>query len=338
VNEYICLSYNPIMKKIIPISVFSHILILCPIVSSQIFAQGKQAHLKGNLIIFHAGSLSVPMKEITKEFNKVYPDVKVQLEAAGSVASARKITDLDRPCDILASADYSVINKMLIPRYADWNLKFAGNEMAIVYQPQSRYASKINSRNWYEILLKPDVAYGRADPNSDPCGYRTVMMLQLASKYYKNEVLAKSIIEKNQEHIRPKEVDLLALLESGSIDYIFLYRSVAIQHKLNYIVLPDAINLKNPAFASQYATVKVEINGTIPGEKQVMIGEPMIYGLTIPRDAPDKSIAEIYVAFMLSKDKGMKIFAKDGQPSIIPMAVQNYNKLPLVLRPFAKKE
>ena len=27
---------------------------------------------------------------------------------------------------------------------------------------------------------------------------------------------------KNQEYIRPKEVDLLALLEAGELDYIFL--------------------------------------------------------------------------------------------------------------------
>ncbi len=210
--------------------------------------------------------------------------------------------------------------------------------MAIVYSGKSRYADKINSNNWYETLMKPDVAFGRADPNSDPCGYRTVMILQLAEKYYKKPGLAKNIMEKDKEFNRPKEVDLLALLESESIDYIFIYRSVAIQHNLKYLVLPDQVNLKNPAYASLYATAKVEINGNKPGAKEEMSGEPMIYGVTILKDAPNKAAAEAFVAFLLSKNQGMKIMEKNGQPSVIPMPVQNFDKLPAALKPFAKKK
>ena len=314
------------------------LLTLLFVICFNLKAQKQMTNIKGDLIIFHAGSLSVPIKEIAAEFNKIYPNVKILAESAGSVASARKITDLNRPCDIMASADYSVIDKMLIPRYADWDIKFASNEMAIVYSGKSRYADKINSNNWYETLMKPDVAFGRADPNSDPCGYRTVMILQLAEKYYKKPGLAKNIMEKDKEFNRPKEVDLLALLESESIDYIFIYRSVAIQHNLKYLVLPDQVNLKNPAYASLYATAKVEINGNKPGAKEEMSGEPMIYGVTILKDAPNKAAAEAFVAFLLSKNQGMKIMEKDGQPSVIPMPVQNFDKLPAALKPFAKKK
>ena len=318
--------------------IFRFILTILMFNCFQLQAQKQITNLSGELIIFHAGSLSVPMKEIAAEFNKTYPNVKILTESAGSVASARKITDLNRPCDIMASADYAVIDKMLVPRFADWNIKFASNEMAIVFSPKSRYADKINKANWYEILMKPDVAFGRADPNSDPCGYRTLMALQLAEKYYKKPGLAKQIMGKDERFIRPKEVDMLALLETESIDYIFLYRSVAIQHNLKYVVLPDQVNLKNPAFASLYATAKIEINGSAPGLKQVMTGEPMIYGITILRDAPNRAAAEAFLALMLSKDKGMKIMVKDGQPSVIPMPVQNYDKLPAKLKPFAKKK
>ena len=314
------------------------LLTLLLVICFNLKAQKQMTNIKGDLIIFHAGSLSVPIKEIAVEFNKIYPNVKILAESAGSVASARKITDLNRPCDIMASSDYSVIDKMLIPRYADWAIKFASNEMAIVYSGKSRYADKINSNNWYETLMKPDVAFGRADPNSDPCGYRTVMILQLAEKYYKKPGLAKNIMEKDKEFNRPKEVDLLALLESESIDYIFIYRSVAIQHNLKYLVLPDQVNLKNPAYASLYATAKVEINGNKPGAKEEMSGEPMIYGVTILKDAPNKAAAEAFVAFLLSKNQGMKIMEKNGQPSVIPMPVQNFDKLPAALKPFAKKK
>jgi molybdate/tungstate transport system substrate-binding protein len=277
------------------------------------------------------------MKDISAEFSKKYPNVKILSESAGSVASARKITDLGRPCDLLISADYSVIDKMLIPGFADWNIKFASNEMVIVYSPESRYSNSINASNWFDILMKPDVSFGRADPNSDPCGYRTVMMLQLAEKYYKKPGLLKDITSKGKDFLRPKEVDLLALLETESIDYIFIYRSVAIQHQLKYIELPDQVNLKNAAYTREYAKANVEINGSAPGEKQLMTGEPMIYGVTILRDALNKTAAEAFLEFMLSKEQGMRIIERDGQPSVIPMSVQNYNKLPPLLRRFVLK-
>jgi len=312
-------------------------LLLLPLMIAGVFAQSKPADLSGDLIIFHAGSLSVPLKEVAAAFNKVYPNVKILMESAGSVASARKITDLNRPCDIMASADYSVIDNMLIPKYADWNIRFVSNELSIVFHDKSRHAKEINSKNWYEILMKPDVAFSRADPNADPCGYRSVLALQLAEKYYKKPGLAKSIMDKDQNYMRPKEVDLIALLEAESIDYIFLYRSVAIQHKLNYIVLPDEINLKNAAFAAQYATVSTEINGKEPGKKDVIKGEPMIYGVTILKNAPNRAAAIAFTQFLLTKEKGMAILEKNGQPSVIPQPNTNWDKLPDALKKFAKK-
>lgn len=300
--------------------------------------QQKPSGVKGELIIFHAGSLSVPFKEVATEFNKLNPEIKILMESAGSVASARKITDLNRPCDILASSDYAVIDNMLIPKFSDWNIKFVSNELSIVYNEKSRYASQINSKNWYDLLMKKDVAFGRADPNADPCGYRTVLMLQLAESLYKKPGLAKSIMDKDQNYIRPKEVDLVALLETGSIDYMFLYRSIAIQHNLKCLILPDEINLKNPEFAAIYASSITEINGTEPGKKVSVKGEPIIYGVTMLREAPNKAAAIAFLKFLLAKEKGMKIIIKNGQLSVIPMITRNYDKLPNELKPFVKPE
>ena len=130
----------------------------------------KLSDAPSELIIFHAGSLAVPFKQICEQFNRHYPQVEMVTEAAGSRLCARKITDLNRPCDIMASADYTVIDTLLIPDYADWNIKFASNEMVIAFREDSRRATEINKNNWYDILLEKSVAFGRSDPNSDPCG------------------------------------------------------------------------------------------------------------------------------------------------------------------------
>lgn len=292
---------------------------------------------KGQLVIFHAGSMAMPLKEIITAFNGIYPDVKILTEAAGSVACARKITDLNKICDVFISADYGVINTLLIPQYAEWNIKFAGNEMAIVYNEKSKYADKINSDNWHHVLLKDDVRYGRSDPNADPCGYRTVLTAKLSEKHYAKKGFASTLLEKHHKYIRPKEVDLLALLETGSVDYIFLYRSVAVQHNLQYIKLPDEINLKNDSLAELYAQVSIEINGSKPAEKEVVRGEPMAYGITIPKDAPNKKAALLFVKFMLS-EKGQDIMEKNGQHSLIPSISDTYNAIPEDLKKYAKKE
>jgi molybdate/tungstate transport system substrate-binding protein len=165
------------MRSFIVLTLF---VILMPMnLISQSSAQKKE------LIIFHAGSLSVPMKEIAREYEKRNPGIKIYLESAGSLVCARKVTELKKPCDIIASADYFVINELLIPQYAKWSIRFATNEIVIAYVEKSRYSSEINSNNWIDILSKDDVIYSRSDPDSDPCGYRTVLTFMLAEKYYK---------------------------------------------------------------------------------------------------------------------------------------------------------
>jgi molybdate/tungstate transport system substrate-binding protein len=302
-----------------------------------VYSQKSRQPLSGDLVIFHAGSLSVPMRDISAAFKKLHPEVNILLESAGSVESARKITDLNKTCDILASADYTVIDNMLIPKYADWNIKFVSNEMCIVFTEKSRYASQINAKNWFEILQKKDVAYGRADPNSDPCGYRSVMTMQLAEKFYNKPGLANHMMAKDQNYMRPKEVDLIAVLESQSIDYIFLYKSVAIQHNLKYLELPSEVNLKEPKFTDLYNTAFVSINGREPGQKVLIKGEPMIYGVTMINMAPNKPVAIAFLQFMLSKEGGIKILEKDGQPSVIPQPNPNFDKIPESLKPYAIK-
>ena len=88
--------------------------------------------------------------------------------------------------------------------------------------------------------------------------------------------------------------------------------------------------------AAQYASAVTEINGKEPGKKETVKGEPMVYGITLLRDAPNKPAAIAFLQFLLSKEKGMKIMEKNGQPSVIPMATQNYDKLPKELKMFAK--
>ncbi|MEN6618254.1 MAG: tungstate ABC transporter substrate-binding protein WtpA [Rikenellaceae bacterium] len=277
--------------------------------------------LSGDLMIFHAGSLSMPFKAIADSFRILHPNVKILAEASGSIDAARKITELKRDCDIMASADYSIIDKLLVPQYAFQNIHFATNEMAIVYTERSAYADKIDTNNWAEILLRDDVIIGRADPDADPCGYRTVLTLKLAQEDFaekgiKCEGLADNMLAKDNRFIRPKEVDLLALLDTRSVDYIFLYKSVAEQHHLKYLALPLKINLGDPSLNQHYSEVQTTVRGSRPGEKLTMKGEAMVYGVTILNNAPNKPVAKAFLDYLLSEDGGRKILKEMGQEPV----------------------
>jgi len=288
-------------------------------------------------MVFHAGSLAVPFKEVAEAFNEEFPNVRVLFEASGSRAGARKISDLDRRADVFGSADYTVIDTLLIPTHASWTIRFAANEMVIAYTQHSRRAGEIDRNNWHRILLDDNVAYGRADPNADPCGYRTVLTSRLAEVHYDESGLADRLLKKDQRHIRPKETDLLALLEVGEIDYIFIYRSVASQHGLEWVILPDEINLKNPGLTDEYKKVAVEISGKTLGSVIKKEGAPMVYGVTIPKNAPNPKAALAFVTFLLERDKGLAIMERNGQPPLVPTHSDTYDAIPEPLQRFAIK-
>ncbi len=278
------------------------------------------------LTIYHAGSLTIPFDDVTKEFNKLYPNIKVETEAAGSATAIRKLTELGKKADIIASSDYTLIPEMMFPKYAEWYIIFAANQMVIAYTNNSLFGDEINSDNWYEILQRDGVKYGRSDPNRDPCGYRTLMVWQLAQDYYNVPDLYDKLYGAAGELIRPKEVDLIALLESGDLDYAFEYSSVAAQHNLNYVVLPPEINLSDEDFKDFYATAQVDISGNEPGSKITKTGKPIVYGITIPKDAPHPELAIAWVDFLLSSN-GMAIMETNGQPPITPAVTNDKSKL-----------
>ncbi|AHL23208.1 tungstate ABC transporter substrate-binding protein WtpA [Thermococcus nautili] len=290
------------------------------------------------LIIFHAGSLSVPFKQLEDEFAKYAEEnlgVKVtfQDEASGSVAAVRKVTDLGKKADIVAVADYTLIPQLMVPNYTDFYVLFATNEIVIAFTEKSKYADEINSDNWYEILARPGVTFGFSDPNQDPCGYRSVMVMKLADYYYGKPIF-ETLVEKNTNIyynsslivapkeiqvkndkvvIRPKETDLTGLVESGSLDYFFIYKSVAEQHHLKYIELPKEINLKDFKMADYYGKVSIYIGST----GKVIKAKPIVYGVTVPKDAPHRELAMEFLKYLLS-EKGRDVFKANYQDFIWP--------------------
>jgi len=284
--------------------------------------------------VFHAGSLTSPFEEMEKAFETKYPEADVLLYAGGSTKIIKEITDLDKDADVLASADYLLIPDLMVPDDADWYATFANNRMVLCYTDESMYADEVNADTWYTILQKDDVKWAFSDPNLDPCGYRTPMVIQLAEFYYDDDTIFENVLGANSEmtatqadgvwtieatnsepkgnlQIRPKSVELVQMLESGGLDYAWEYRSVAVQNNLQFVELPVEIDLSDAKQAATYA--KVRINCTSGVSK----GTPIVYGVTVPLNAEHPDYGEKFVEMLITQT-GNDIMASQGQPPIVP--------------------
>lgn len=271
------------------------------------------------LVIFHAGSLTVPFSIMEREFEAEHPEIDILREGGGSTKMARLITQVGKPADIFASADYRVIDEFLIPDFASWNILFATNQLVLCYTEKSLFADKINKENWPDILLEKGVRWGSADPNLDPCGYRALMVMKLAERYYKRPGLYERLIGKRPlKNIRPKSIELISLLKAGSLDYAWEYLSVAVQHGLKFIRLPMEINLGSPKYEDIYKTVTVKVLGKRPGQWIKKKGSACIYGITVLKNARNKEDALTFLKFLLDEKRGLRILSECGQPPLVP--------------------
>ncbi|MHC1626512.1 MAG: tungstate ABC transporter substrate-binding protein WtpA [Methanoculleaceae archaeon] len=303
------------------------------------------------LKVFHAGSLTGPFEKVKAAFEDGHPGVTVHLEPAGSVSCVRKITENGKRADVLATADYALIPAMMMPDHASWYLTFAENRMVLAYTSDSKYADEIDAGNWYEILCRDGVRWGFSDPNSDPCGYRSPMVIQLAEDYYGDDQIFERLVETHsgitateedgvytihaadpqpdgtQLTIRPKSVELVQMLQSGGLDYAWEYRSVAVQNGLEFIELPEEIDLSSVEYADNYATVQIE---TRKGDTTTLHrGSPIVYGVTVPEIAEHPDLGLEFVE-MLIGPTGQEILTAEGQPPITPPG--GYGSVPDALR------
>jgi molybdate/tungstate transport system substrate-binding protein len=325
---------------------------------------------KTPLVVFAAGSLIIPFGDLETAFESKYPEIDVLAQYHGSIQVMRHATELHEPIDVVATADASLIPMLMYATnnpdtgqpYADWYIRFASNHLAIAYQPGSKYANEINAENWYSILSRPEVKVGIADPRFDASGYRALMAFALAQKVYQNQrifmdmfggdfsyppgiftedgmttITVPEIVEtKTGAHIvmRGASMALIALLESGELDYAFEYETVIEQHHLKMVQLPEAVNLGGEGYADSYGSVQVNLDfQRFASVKPVFRGERIGYGITIPSSALHPKEASLFIEFLLSPE-GRAVMQADSHPMFDPAIGQGYTNIPAELQSY----
>jgi molybdate/tungstate transport system substrate-binding protein len=262
--------------------------------------------------VFNAAALGPPLRDALASFAGAPPRVRVAQENAPSLEVVRKVTELGQIPEILAVADEKLLADLVVPQHASWYVRFGTNAMVLAYGPRARHADEIDTGNWWHVLQRPGVQVGRSDLRVDPSGYRADMVMQLAEAFYGDsgltERLRATIPTRN---VRRAEADLSAHLETGELDYGWTYENLALAHGLAYVKLPPEIDLSDPRFAERYAAARVEVPQPAARAPMVMRGAPIVFALTVPREATERAIAMSFVEFLLSA-KGGELLRRSG--------------------------
>ena len=242
------------------------------------------------ITVFAAASLARPLAALTDSFQR-RSAVPSLVELGGSMEQSRKITDLGRVPDVLLLVDDDVI-AALSPTHLDWYVRFATNKLVVAYTDKSRLVHTMTPENWWQVLARPDVRIGRADPSVAPVGRHALDLLRRLDGYYKRPSLGDTLLARAAlRFVRPNATELAALLETGEVDFVIDYESVARQYGFKFVSLPDDL------------------------------APPVLYGVSVPRLAAHPASATAFVAYLLSAD-GKRVL-RDAQIQVLstPVAI-----------------
>ena len=293
------------------------------------------------LQVWCADALAASFRETKAAFEREHPGTRINLNVHGSLLITRLLPDHE--ADVVALADYRLVEKVLKPDIADWVAKFVSNEIVLSGHTSSGRRAELTTDNWYEILLKPDIQFGIANPTQDPCGYWSRLVWVLAEKHYfaskgDKRPLLQQLIEKcPQKNIALDANHLISdLLIPARVDYAFTYKTHAVDFRLPFTPLPQESNLGDPAHVGDYAAAEISVPD-YHGGRETIHGTYIAFGITIPRKARHTDLAQEFVRFVLSKP-GQEILKRSGFNAITPARVPKWSALPSFLGDLAQRE
>jgi ABC-type molybdate transport system substrate-binding protein len=185
-----------------------------------------------------------------------------------------------------------------MPTHLDWYVRFATNRVVVAYTKRSRHADSITSDNWWRILSSRDVTVGRADPSIAPAGKYALSVMRRAETYYNQRGLGDRLFARaSLKYVRPNATELAALLETGEVDYILDYESVAQQYGFKFVTLPEDLAVA------------------------------ILYGISVPRQAANFKGGVDFAAFVLSEE-GKRIL-RDSKIAVLGVPVAVGSAVPL---------
>jgi len=272
--------------------------------------------------VAYAASLAYLNEKIVGPAFQKADGLKYIGRAGPSDGLSKEIASKEITPDVFESVGGDPI-KALMPKFTSWYVAFATTSIVVAYNPKSKYAPQFQAIKdgkkpitaLFPLLETPGLKLGRTDPNLDPQGRAFIFMLQLAQmKYHLPADTVSKIIGTSDlaSADAPQIFDEAALeprLQAGQLDAASAYESQAKQLHLDYIKLPDAINLSDSALKDDYAKATMTITGNVSKH-----GSPLVINIT----TINKSAAGAKFAAYVLSQAGLALHKQGGYTLITP--------------------
>jgi molybdate/tungstate transport system substrate-binding protein len=261
-------------------------------------------------------------------------------KSGGSLLLANEIAQ-GNPVSVFISVSKSAVSSLYLKNeFSGWAIAFAADQMTIAYSNatlknpaavsvidsfQKAQASNLTQdwANFYSNLTSGQIKVGISDPNSDPAGFRAWMVLEAAGYAYENGNLSffvDRMLSSHENVTSSSAAELVAPLETGQIQFLFIYKSSAISQNLKFLQLPSAVNLGNPKYSAYYSRFTYSISSG------VQKGAPITLFVTVPKDSTDPSDSITFVIFVVKN--APTLLTKFGITSISPAVLYNDSNVP----------
>jgi len=264
------------------------------------------------LILYSADSFVVEAAVLESAFTSSTGIMMAPPKSGGSLLLASEIAQ-GNPVSVFISLSHSAVTASHLGNQSSgWAIAFASDQMVLAYSNATLQNSAANAtvtacnsalaanviaawNNCFNMLTSGSVKVGTGNPNADPSGYRGWIVLEAAGQAYVNNssFYENRLISNNGNVTAASAADLIAPLQTGQIHFLWIYKSSAIAHKLNYLQLSGQVNLGDSKYSKFYSQFSYQL------AKGVQTGGVIRLFITVPADSTDTADSLQFVAFVV---------------------------------------
>jgi molybdate/tungstate transport system substrate-binding protein len=244
------------------------------------------------------------------------------VKSGGSFADANQIA-AGAPDDVFISVALSATGPAYLKSLSsNWAIGLASDQMVLAYSnstsqsslggtiiAKGNAAAKSNTTSdwntFFTSLTSGNFKIGISDPVADPAGLRGWLVLEAAGLLYSNgsqEAYVTPLLQAKANVTGAHAAALVAPLQSGQLQFLFLYKSAAVADHLDFLSLDRRVNLGDPTLGSFYSKVSYKDSAGVTA------GAPIILCITVPLSSANSSEALQFVQYVVKNSGSLSSF------------------------------
>lgn len=265
------------------------------------------------LLSYSADAYSTETQALLNGFSSSTGIPVAPVKSGGSFADANQIA-AGAPDDVFVSVSLSATGPAYLKSFSsNWAIGFASDQMVLAYsnatQSSSTAASIITfgkhafttnaTSDWnsfFTSLSSGSVKLGISNPVTDPAGLRGWLVLEAAGHLYaggNQQAYVSALLKSNANVTGANAAALVASLQSGQVQFLFIYKSAAVADHVGYLPLERHTNLSDPSLGRYYSQFTyTDSAGTSAGAAIVLV-------ITVPLVSLNQAEALEFVKYVV---------------------------------------